>query len=35
MVNTLQRQSWALDDLPDEIPNDLSIVVNKLKEIYG
>lgn len=25
----------ALDDLPDEIPNDLSIVVDKLKEIYG
>lgn len=25
----------VLDDLPDEIPNDLSIVVNKLKEIYG
>ena len=25
----------ALDDLPDEIPNDLSIVVDKLREIYG
>lgn len=25
----------ALDDLSDEIPNDLSIVVDKLKEIYG
>lgn len=25
----------VLDDLPDEIPNDLSIVINKLKEIYG
>ena len=25
----------ALDDLPDEIPNDLSIVVEKLREIYG
>ena len=25
----------ALDDLPDELPNDLSIVVDKLKEIYG
>ena len=25
----------ALDSLPDEIPNDLSIVVNKLKEIYN
>lgn len=25
----------ALDDLPDEIPNDLDIVVSKLKEIYG
>lgn len=25
----------ALDDLPDEIPNDLGIVVDKLKEIYG
>lgn len=25
----------ALDSLPDEIPNDLSIVVNKLKEMYG
>lgn len=25
----------ALDSLPDEIPNDLSIVVDKLKEIYG
>lgn len=25
----------ALDDLPDEIPNDLSIVIDKLKEIYG
>jgi hypothetical protein len=25
----------VLDDLPDEIPNDLSIVVDKLKEIYG
>ena len=24
----------VLDDLPTEIPNDLSIVVNKLKEIY-
>ena len=24
-----------LDDLPDEIPNDLSIVVDKLREIYG
>ena len=25
----------VLDDLPNEIPNDLSIVVDKLKEIYG
>lgn len=25
----------VLDDLPDELPNDLSIVVDKLKEIYG
>ena len=25
----------ALDGLPDEIPNDLSIVVDKLREIYG
>lgn len=25
----------ALDDLPDTFPNDLSIVVDKLKEIYG
>lgn len=25
----------ALDSLPDEIPNDLSIVVDKLKEVYG
>ena len=25
----------ALDSLPDEIPNDLKIVVDKLKEIYG
>ena len=25
----------ALDDLSDEIPNDLSIVVDKLREIYG
>ena len=25
----------ALDDLPDEIPNDLSIVIEKLREIYG
>lgn len=25
----------ALDDLQDEIPNDLSIIVDKLKEIYG
>lgn len=25
----------ALDSLPDEIPNDLSIIVDKLKEIYG
>ena len=25
----------ALDSLPDTIPNDLSIVVDKLKEIYG
>lgn len=25
----------ALDDLPDEIPNDLGIVIDKLKEIYG
>jgi len=25
----------ALDDMPDEIPNDLSIVVDKLKTIYG
>lgn len=25
----------ALDSLPDELPNDLSIVVDKLKEVYG
>jgi hypothetical protein len=25
----------ALDDLSDEIPNDLNIIINKLKEIYG
>lgn len=25
----------ALDDLPDVFPNDLSIVVEKLREIYG
>ena len=25
----------ALDGLPDEIPNDLSIVVDKLREVYG
>ena len=25
----------ALDDMPDEIPNDLSLVVEKLREIYG
>lgn len=25
----------VLDDLPDEFPNDLDIVVNKIKEIYG
>ena len=25
----------ALDDLPDTIPNDLSIIVDRLKEIYG
>lgn len=25
----------ALDDLPDEIPNDLSIVIEKLRELYG
>lgn len=25
----------ALDDLPDELPNDLAIVVDKLKERYG
>lgn len=25
----------ALDSLPDELPNDLSIVVDKLREIYG
>jgi hypothetical protein len=25
----------ALDDLPDTFPNDLSIVADKLKEIYG
>lgn len=25
----------ALDNLPDEFPNDLSIVVEELKKIYG
>ena len=25
----------VLDDLPDEVPNDLSIIVNKIKERYG
>lgn len=25
----------ALDDLPDELPNDMSIIVDKLREIYG
>ena len=25
----------SLDDLPDEIPNDLSIVMDKIKEVYG
>lgn len=25
----------VLDDLPDEIPNDLSIVMDKIKEVYG
>lgn len=25
----------ALDTLPDELPNDLSIIVDKLKEVYG
>lgn len=25
----------ALDDLPDEFPNDMSIIVDKLREIYG
>ena len=25
----------VLDDLPDEFPNDLSLVDDKLKEFYG
>jgi hypothetical protein len=32
---TAKDSLGALDDLPDEIPNDLGIVVDKLKEIYG